>query len=123
MGFDFTDPCGAYDISCCKGISFWGRKSPESVDTIRFKIGDVNTVEDAGVCQECGNDFGADLGFRNEWKQFTLYFDKLTQRPWWGDRVDKMTPSKVFHVPWQIQYPGYEYDFWIDDVKLIGCSQ
>jgi len=121
MGFSFTAENQPYDLSSCKGVSFMAKRGKDSVDTIRFKLADVDTAKEGGICAKCYNDFGVDLGLQPTWKQYTLYFDKMNQAPGWGDPFDALVSSKVYRMAWEVHYPNYTYDIWVDDVRLVGC--
>jgi hypothetical protein len=122
MGFDFTSKKDFYDLSCCKAISFWGKKVGRGTGTVRVKIGDSNTEAQGGVCKDCSNNFGMDYGFTEEWKQYTLPFDRLYQQPYWGDRFEGLVSGKVLHLHFQVNHPNFDYDIWVDDVRLVGCG-
>src|SRR5499427_1241408 len=72
MGMNFVDPKEVYDASKYAGISFWAKRGDASVGKVRLKIPDANTDPQGGVCSECFNDFGADMNFTPEWKQYAF---------------------------------------------------
>jgi endoglucanase len=122
LALSFTDPAGPYDASCCQGISFWAKKGQGSIETVRFNVGDGNTVPEGGVCKQCYNEFGVDLGFTDEWKQFTLPFAWLHQQSGWGEPFPKLESDRLYHLHWEINYRDHAFDIWVDDVKFVGCG-
>jgi endoglucanase len=122
MGFSFTDPKSAYDISCCKGISFWAKKDGAGTGNVRFKVGDAFTSPEGGVCKTCYNDFGADYNLTNDWKQYTINFADMRQESGWGEIRQKIDSTRVFQLQWQVKDPGQDFDIWVDQVELTGCS-
>ena len=61
------------------------RWRPESTRKARFKIADINTHKDAGICKACWNHFGKDLTLTTEWKEYRVTFSGAEQEPGWGD--------------------------------------
>ena len=122
MGFSFTNPKGPYDASKYTGVAFWAKVGAGSQKAVRLKVPDINTDPDGKVCTECFNDFGVDLDLTEQWKRYTVTFDKMTQMEGWGspqkDHIDK---SKVFGMQWQVNKPGASYDIWVSDVSFTGC--
>jgi hypothetical protein len=62
------------------------------------------------------------LGFTEKCKKYTLYFDKMYQQSNWGDRFEALVTDKVYHLHWQVNHPGFDYDIWVDDVRLVECT-
>src|SRR5450755_3532177 len=89
MGMNFIDPKGQYDASKYAGISFWAKRGDNSTGKVRLKVPDVNTDPDGAVCTECFNDFGADMNFTPEWKQYVFPFKKMKQLAGWGNPLKK----------------------------------
>jgi endoglucanase len=118
MGFAFTNPKTPFDISCAKGISFWA-KGPGKV---RFKIPDRNTDPQGDRCTDCYNDFGVDIYLQDQWLKYTVPFEKMQQKPGWGDRAPGLDVEGAFAVQWQVDTPGLPYDVWVDDIALVGCD-
>src|SRR5690606_1482378 len=54
-------PSGTYDASKYVGLRFMARVGEASTSSVRFKISDVNTHPDLGVCKTCWNHFGRDI--------------------------------------------------------------
>lgn len=123
MGMNFVDPKGPYDASKYKGISFWARKGPGSTPSVRLKIPDINTDPDGGVCSECFNDFGADLRLTDDWQQFTIPFDAMSQMKGWGrPRKSSIRPDHLYSIQFQVNDKGQTYDIYVDDLQFTGCQ-
>ncbi len=123
LGVNLTDPKGPYDASKYKGIAFWAKKAPGSFGQVRFKVPDVSTDKEGGLCTECFNDFGADLTLTESWQHFVFPFRKLRQMPDWGTpRPHMIKPAKLYGLQWQVNKAGANFDFWVDDVEFIGCE-
>lgn len=114
-----------YDGSRYVGIAFKAKvgDGDKSTRHFRFKIGDVNTHKDAGVCKEsCWNHFGQDLDFTTEWKEYKVLFSQAPQEPGWGSpRPPALTPSKLYSLDWSIG-PNQTYDLWVDDIYFLDCK-
>lgn len=119
MGFALTNPKTPYDVSPAKGIRFWA-KGPAKV---RFKTPDINTEPGGDRCTDCYNDFGVDLYLMQDWIRYTVPFEDMSQQPGWGDRAPEVDRTKLFAVQWQYNAPNTEYEFWVDDIELVGCEQ
>jgi len=122
MGFTFSSGQAFLDASCCKGIAFWAKRAEGTLDTVRVKVGDKNTVPEGGVCQDCFNDFGVDFGFSTEWTRYTLDFATTTQQPYWGEPRPALATSHLRHLHFQVNHPGYDFEVWVDDIALVGCA-
>lgn len=110
-----------YDASKHAGIAFKARVDEKSTRHVRFKIGDVNTHADAGICKTCWNHFGKDLTLTPKWKTYTVLFSEAQQEPFWGDpRPAVVTPSKLVAIDWSIG-TGQDFDVWIDDLTFVDC--
>jgi endoglucanase len=120
MGMNFVDPKGAYDASKYAGISFWAKRGEASTGKVRLKVPDANTDPDGGVCSECFNDFGADMNFTSEWKQYAFPFKSMKQLAGWGSpHKAHISPDKIYGIQFQVNVPGSSYDIYIDDLKFI----
>jgi endoglucanase len=119
LGMNFIDPKGQYDASKYSGISFWAKRGESSTGKVRLKVPDVNTDPDGAVCTECFNDFGADMTFTTEWKQYVFPFKKMKQLAGWGNPLKKqVTPSKIYGIQFQVNVPSASYDIYVDDLKF-----
>jgi hypothetical protein len=119
LGVNFVDPKGQYDASRYSGVTFWARRAESSTGKVRLKVPDVNTDEEAHVCTECFNDFGADFNFTTEWKQYVVPFKSMKQLAGWGaPHKPHITADKVYGLQWQVQVPSAHYDIYIDDVRF-----
>ncbi len=111
---------GFYDASKYAGVSFQIKGTPKSF--VRFKVHDVNTHPDGGVCKECWNAFGKTLQLNGDWQTFELSFAELRQLDGWGSpQPANLASAKVKHLEWAIDQ-GTPFDFWVDDVKLLQCK-
>ena len=111
-----------YDASKYVGISFKAKAGPGSTTTVRFKIGDVNTHQDAHICKACWNHFGKDVTLTNQWKEYKVLFTEARQEPYWGDpRPVAVTPSKLVSIDWSIG-PSQIFDLWVDDIRFLECQ-
>jgi endoglucanase len=123
MGFGFTDPKGAYDLSRFKAIRFKAKIGEGSTPLVRVKVPDGNTDPDGKACKECFNDFGAELTLTGAWETYTLPFAGLRQQAGWGSpRPASIDASHVYGLQWQASTPGAKFDVWVDDVELVGCE-
>ena len=112
---------GLYDASRHAGITFKAKVHGASVKKVRFKLGDVNTHPDGGVCKSCWNHFGKDLVLTTEWKDYTVTFAEMKQEMGWGERFPAITPSKLVSLNWSVG-PGQTLDLSIDDVAFVDCN-
>jgi hypothetical protein len=123
LGMNFANEGKLYDASKYAGIAFKAKVGPDSARQLRFKIADINTHKDGGICTKaCWNHFGKDLTLTTDWKEYRVTFSGAEQEPGWGDpRPAAVTPSKLFALNWQVG-PGQSYDVWIDDVTMLDCE-
>ncbi len=122
MGANFVDPKGPYDGSKFGGMSFWAKKSPGTTPNVRFKIPDVATDPDGGVCSACYNDFGINLKLTEEWAQYIILWDMLKQERGWGaPHPHGIDNTQMFAAQFQVNDKGQKYDVWIDDLGFTGC--
>jgi Carbohydrate binding domain (family 11) len=122
MGVNLVSHGLFYDASKYAGIAFKAKAGSQSTRTVRFKIGDVNTHQEAGVCKSCWNHFGADLTLTGDWRDYTILFSSAQQEPGWGDpRPASVTPSKLISLDWTIG-PGQVYDLWLDSLVFVECK-
>ena len=123
MGFNFVDPKGPYDASKYKGIKFWAKKGPGSVDKVKLKVPDAQTDPDGKICKECYNDFGMDLILKDEWTEYVIPFFAMKQDPTWGSpHPDGIDSSKIYGVQFQFNQAGQPFDMWLDEVEFTGCG-
>jgi len=112
---------GLYDASKYAGISFKAKIGAGSTSKVRFKVGDVKTHPDGGVCKSCWNHFGKDMTLTTEWQEFKVSFAEMKQEPGWGDRAPAINPAQLVSINWSIG-PGMSFDIWIDDVQFFDCT-
>ncbi|HET9955049.1 MAG TPA: hypothetical protein VFQ61_11120 [Polyangiaceae bacterium] len=121
VGFDLQLK-NAYDASKYRGISFLARAG-EDADllgrTLRVNVPDGNTAAAGGRCEgeQCNDDFGKEVQLGNEFIQYELDFDELTQAGWSGKLFEKLTLKELYGIRFQSQ-PNSKFDFWIDDVAF-----
>jgi hypothetical protein len=112
---------GVYDASKYDGISFKAKVGASATTKVRFKVADINTHPDGGVCKSCWNHFGKNLQLSTDWQEFKVSFAEMKQEPGWGDQYPMITPSKLIALNWSIE-PGRTFDVWIDDVQFFQCQ-
>jgi hypothetical protein len=119
MGFALSDGKASckFDASKYKGISFWA-KGPAKV---RLRAPDVNNAPEGGVCKTCYNDFGIDLDFGAEWKEYSVPFESLQQQRGRGEDQPHIALNAIYGIMFMVHEGGANFDVHIDDVKLMGC--
>ena len=123
MGANFVDPKGPYDGSKYGGLSFWAKKASGTTPKVRFKIPDVATDPDGGVCSACYNDFGIELKLTEEWEQYIILWDMLKQEKGWGaPHPHGIDTTQMFAAQFQVNDKGQNYDIWVDDLAFTGCQ-
>jgi endoglucanase len=122
MGFNFVDPKGEYDATAYKGVSFWAKKGPGSTGNVRLKVPDHDTDPDGKVCKECFNDFGTDLMLTDDWAQYVIKFENMSQMKGWGNpRMDHIDASTLYGMQFQVNEKGANFDIWVDEIYFTGC--
>ncbi len=119
IGFALSDGKASckFDASKYKGITFWA-KGPAKV---RLRAPDVNNAPEGGVCKTCYNDFGIDLDFGPEWKEYSIPFESLQQQRGRGEDQPHIALNAIYGVMFMVYEGGASFDVSIDDVKLLGC--
>jgi hypothetical protein len=113
---------GTYDASKYVGITFRAKVGPDSTTKVRFKIGDVNTHKDAGVCKDCWNHFGQNLVLSTEWAEYQVLFAETRQAPGWGDpNPPALSVDQLWNVDWSID-PGVAFEIYVDDIQFLECK-
>jgi len=112
---------GVYDGAKYGGFSFKAKVGSNSTKRVRFKVADINTHPDGGICKSCWNSFGKDLDLTTEWKEYRIAYSEMTQEPGWGDPFPAIVPSKLFQINWSIK-GGQQFDVWLDDVQFLDCK-
>lgn len=121
VGVNFTSS-GLYDATKYVGVSFKAKADPDAQKKVRFKVADVNTHKDGGVCKECWNHFGKDLTLTSEWQTYVILFAELQQAPHWGDpRPPSVDTEKLMALDWSIG-PSGKFGLWLDDIELLVCE-
>lgn len=119
---NLTDPKDTYDASRFRGVSFRARRGPGATSAVRFRVADVNTEPEGGVCGACYNDFGMDLELTEDWQQFTVPFERLSQEGGWGSpRPDELQADQLYSIQFAITERGEPFDLWVDDLAFTGC--
>jgi hypothetical protein len=111
---------GLYDASKYAGISFKAKVGSNSTTKVRFKVGDVNTHPDGGVCKSCWNHFGKDMLFSTDWKEYKVTFAEMKQEGGWGEPRPSVTPAQLMSINWSIAI-GQTFDVWVDDIQFFEC--
>jgi hypothetical protein len=112
---------GVYDASKYAGISFKAKVGKDATKAVRFKVADVHTHPDGGVCKNCWNHFGKDVELTTEWQEYKVAFIDMKQEAGWGEPFPAITPSKVIAINWSYG-PGRAFDLWLDDVQFFECQ-
>lgn len=121
VGVNFASS-GLYDATKYVGISFKAKVDDGAQKKVRFKVADVNTHADAGVCTSCWNHFGKDLTLTSEWQEYVVLFAELKQAPHWGDpRPPAVDTEKLMALDWSIG-PSGKFGLWLDDVQFLVCE-
>ena len=121
LGSNFMGAKMPYDAAQYAGISFKAKVAPSSTRTVRFKVGDVNTHQDAGLCKACWNHFGKDITLTTEWQEYRVLFSELKQADGWGDpRPPALSPDKLWAFDFTVG-PKATFDLWVDDVHFLDC--
>jgi hypothetical protein len=113
---------GTADLSQYVGISFRAKSRSGVGHNVRFKISDINTHPNLGVCKTCWNHWGKDIQLTNDWREYRVLFAGVEQRPGWGDpRPVSIDPSRIYSIDWSID-AGTTFDIWVDDIQLLKCK-
>lgn len=121
FGVNFMTEKIPYDGSQYAGIRFKAKAGPNATKKIRFKIGDINTHRDAGVCQSCWNHFGKDIELTEAWQEVRVLFAETKQMAGWGKpRPPALATDKLWNIDFSIG-PAATYDLWIDDIEFLKC--
>jgi len=122
FGANFTNDSSVYDASKYAGITFKAKAGPNSTKTVRFKIGDINTHQDLGICTDCWNHFGQDLKLTEDWEQYTILFSEMRQLDGWGNpRPGSITPKELYSFDISIGKSS-TFEIWIDDWAFVECK-
>jgi len=109
---------GVFDGSSYTGIAIMARGNT----TMRASIATVATTatEYDGDCEpgsgegeECDDAFGVNLNLSDEWAQYVLPFDSVTQDGW--GQPASFDASTILGMQFSIA-DGGEFDIWVDDV-------
>lgn len=113
---------GTVDLSNYVGISFRAKSSKSAGHQVRFKIGDINTHPNLGVCKSCWNHWGKDIQLTADWREYRVLFSGVQQAPGWGDpRPPALDVKHVYSIDFSID-PGQTFDIWVDDLQLLKCK-
>jgi endoglucanase len=123
MGFALSDGKASckFDASKYKGISFWAKKAPGSIGTVRLKVPDAQTDPDGKICKQCFNDHGMTFEFTDVWTQYTVPFKAMKQEDW-GPKDAGIDATKIYGVQFQVNVKNAEFDIWVDDIQFTGCN-
>jgi hypothetical protein len=112
---------GPYDAAPYDGVSFKAKKDKSASGKVRFKVGDINTHQDGGICKSCWNHFGKDITLTDDWVEYKILFAELKQAPGWGEQKPSLTVDKLWNLDWSID-KGLTFGVWLDDVQFIVCE-
>lgn len=113
---------GTIDVSNYVGVSFRAKSSPGVGHTVRFKLADINTHPNMGVCKTCWNHWGKDIQLTNDWKEYRVLFSGVQQAPGWGDpRPQSLDPTRFYAIDFSID-AGQTFDIWVDDIYFLKCK-
>ena len=104
-----------YDAGHTLGVTFWARA--ESAVNVRFGVADVNTDPEGGVCSNCFDHFGIDIGLTTSWQQYTFTWGQLQQQGW-GDQFGVIDPTQLYVMQFQVG-PNVSFDVWLDDIAFV----
>ncbi len=125
LGMNFLSSQGElYDASKYQAFSFKAKLGDKGAEKkVRVSLADANTHPSGAVCASCYNHFNSSIELTPEWKEYTLAFQDLKQRPGWGNpRPASVNAAKLVNVNYQIG-GGKPFDLWIDDLKLLECRK
>lgn len=113
---------GTVDVSNYVGISFRAKSRAGVGHKVRFKIGDINTHPNLGVCKSCWNHWGKDIQLTNDWREYRVLFAGVQQAPGWGDPRPASLDAKHFYsIDFSVD-PGQTFDIWVDDLQFLKCK-
>jgi len=107
MGFGFTNPLSAYDLSGTTGISFWVKSNKDYFVEINL----------TSITDDCN--YFKKLAATSSWTEVTLLWSDLFQYNW---GIQKPWDLKLLNqIQWKIQdADGTAGQVWIDDVRILG---
>jgi uncharacterized protein YjdB/endo-1,4-beta-D-glucanase Y len=107
MGFGFTNPLSAYDLSGTTGISFWVKSNKDYFVEINL----------TSITDDCN--YFKKLAATATWTEVTLTWAELSQYNW---GIQKPWDLKLLNqIQWKIQdADGTAGQVWIDDVRILG---
>ncbi len=130
IGFNFKELSGKvkpYDASAFCGVQYFAKAA--AATSVRFRVPDVDTHADGGVCkvggsagQACYDHFGASAALTTSWKQYSVTFSALMQVGSGYHPADgKLKTDQLFALEWALPGNGNTYEIWIDDVTFTKC--
>jgi hypothetical protein len=125
LGMNFlSSQADQYDASKYAALFFKAKLGSKEADKkVRVSLADANTHPSGAVCTACYNHFNSTIELTPDWKDYTLAFDDLRQRPYWGaPRPARVTAAKLVNVNFQMG-GGKDFDVWIDDVRFLECKK
>ncbi|XXY46181.1 carbohydrate binding domain-containing protein [Sorangium sp. So ce269] len=108
---------GFYDAAEFRGIAFWAYAEEGSTRTMSVAVGDAQTTEEGGICNEaCGDHFFAMVVLSRCWKYHEIPFSEL-QQIGWGEPAEALDAARLWGVQLSLP-PGQAFDVWIDDIAF-----
>jgi len=125
LGLNFKNSQGEmYDAGKYAALFFKAKSGSKEADRkVRVSLADVNTHPNGAVCTACYNHFNSNIELTSDWKDYTLAFEDLRQRPYWGaPRPARVTAAKLVNLNFQMG-GGKDFDVWVDDIKFLECKK
>lgn len=109
----------SYDASLYEGVTFWARG--RGAVRVALQNPSVRPIDLGGRCSPdsvCFDSHGADIVLSDEWTNYQLPFDELTQAGW-GTAVGAFLPEELFVLEYQFE-PGVDYEMWLDELAFYA---
>ena len=130
-GLNLMEPKAFMDLTIggmYSGIKFDG-KVGATATVYRFKLPDVDTDPDGGICGDtgsgggkCYDDFGQAVTLTSTWTNYSYSFSSMTEvgfgYPASVDTSIPFKPTQTSAVQFQTEEVGVDFDLWIDNITL-----
>ncbi|EDM81864.1 hypothetical protein PPSIR1_05338 [Plesiocystis pacifica SIR-1] len=125
IGFDFVNDGVAakmpYDASEFTGVAFWAKGSVTDL-RVNLLIPDVLPEAEGGTCVpsspdagDCSDAHGVAIALTEEWQQFQIDFDMVTQQGW--GQAAAFDPARLMSMHWYIPQ-DQDFELALDDIGL-----